>query len=96
MTAAVFFNFKPTSPERRQEVARGPKFQPRDVVAWTNPNTGAVWSELLVEFVYPRQGVCLVRGFFGRMSARTGDLLTESRTIRIDQLQLEAQAGERV
>jgi hypothetical protein len=96
MPAATFFNFKPTSAQRRQEVAQGPKFQPRDVVAWTNPNTGDVWADLLVEFAYPRQGVCLVRGCFGRMSARSGDLLVESRTVRIDQLQLEARAGERV
>jgi hypothetical protein len=96
MTAATFFNFKPTSAQRRQEVAQGPKFSPGDRVAWTNPNTEDVWCELTVEFVYPRQGVCLVRGCFGRMSARTGDLLVESRTIRIDQLTLEARAGERV
>lgn len=92
MSAAVFFNFRPGS--GRTLAATGPRLHAGDVVAWTNPATGVVWCELEVEQVFPIQGTVTVRGCFGRMT-RSGQLLLESRKVRIDQVVLEQAAGER-
>ena len=65
-----------------------------DRVVWRNPATGAVCSDLKVEFVYPQFGIVLLRGDFGRLSLRTGGAHIESRRIRIDQVALQARAAE--
>jgi hypothetical protein len=73
---------------------RGVRLKAGDTVAWRNPSTGEVWSGLRIDFVYPASGTVLVRGCFGRLSMRTGGDHVESKVVRMEQVTVEARAGE--
>lgn len=72
----------------------GPRLRAGDLVSWTNPNTGEVWSELQVECVLKGSGTVNVRGWFGRLHRKSGDCVTESRTVRGCDLVVSAVASE--
>lgn len=72
----------------------GPQLRTGDVVSWRNPATAQHWGGLRVEFVYPRQGTVLLRGWFGRLSWRDGGEHAESKVVRIEQVTLEQPGPE--
>lgn len=90
----VLIDFRNNVAAARPAIGVRPKIKPRDLVTWTNPATRAEWCELRVEFVYASLGIALVRGCFGRMSPRTGDLIVESRTLPLSDLTVTGRAEE--
>ncbi len=52
-------------------------------VTWTDPATGFVHADLLVEFAYPLQGSVYVTGCFGRAS-KDGLPAVTSRLVRLE------------
>jgi len=87
---AEIIDFRPAG-ARTKATKRG--LRPRNVVAWTDPETGAEWSDLVVEFVYARLGTALCHGCFGRM-ARDGGFKIEARPLPIDQLTITGHLPE--
>lgn len=88
------FNFRGSGAHFRTRPGTGPYFQAGDTVSWRNPANASHWGGLVVEFVHPTLGVAVVRGWFGRLSFRTGGQHVETRRVRLDQLTLVARAGE--
>lgn len=68
-----------------------PPFHAGARATWTDPSTGLEHANLLVEFVYPLQGSCCVRGWFGRMS-RDGSRAETTRLVRIADCSAETPA----
>ena len=79
---------------RSEPLYGGPRLQAGDLVSWRNPATAAHWGGLRVEFVYPQIGVVLLRGNVGRVSLKTGASRIETVKVRLDQVTVEARAGE--
>lgn len=92
MPTAIDYTFN--AHHRTGSTYRGPALKAGDRVTWRNPSTGAHHSGLRVDFIYAQLGLVLVRGDFGRVSLRTGAPSLETRRVRLDQVTVEARAGE--
>jgi hypothetical protein len=62
-----------------------------DHVRWTDPRTGAIHTDLIVEQVFKTQGSVRLRGCFGRFS-RDGSEAVTQRLVRLSDCSVQPRA----